>query len=336
MACEEPCRIDRTRVPVLLPDGPVAGGGGGCQIDGGAVEHGAWGAALTVRSPSLLVDLVGLTKPRIVGLLVVTGTATAVVAAKGWPGGRPLAAVVLGGGMAAAGAGSINCAVEGDLDRRMPRTRHRPVAAGRLSAGVALAQGIVLNVLALMLIAATTNRLAAGLTLGATIWYVAVYTLWLKPRTASNIVIGGLAGSFPPLVGWAAVTGTIGATALAFAAVIFLWTPPHFWALATLADDEYRAAGIPMLPAVAGSSRTARAMLAYALATVAASLVPVMVGDLRALYLLVALSGGAWLTGRCHDHLRRLERATARRVFLASLGYLAALFLAAAADVTLF
>jgi protoheme IX farnesyltransferase len=210
------------------------------------------------------------------------------------------------------------------------------VAAGRLSARVALAQGIVLNILALALIASATNDLAAGLTLAGTLWYVFMYTLWLKPRTPNNIVIGGLAGSFPPLVGWAAVTGTVGVTALALAAVIFLWTPPHFWALATLVDDDYRAAGIPMLPAVAGPRRTAQAMYAYALGTVAVSLIPVVAGDLGVLYLAVALAAGGWLAGACHHHLRRLEPATARRVFLASLGYLGLLFAATALDVVLF
>ncbi|MDQ3943836.1 MAG: heme o synthase [Actinomycetota bacterium] len=288
------------------------------------------------RAVPQLGDLVALTKPRIMELVVVTGVATAVVAAEGWPGAGPLSAVVLGGGMAAGGAGSINCALEGDLDRRMPRTRHRPVAAGRVPPGVALAQGVVLNLLAMMLIVAATNRLAAALTLAGTVWYVLVYTLWLKPRTSQNIVIGGLAGSFPPLAGWAAVDGTVSITALALAAVIFLWTPPHFWALATLADNDYRAAGIPMLPSVAGYRRTARAMLTYALGTVAASVVPVLTGDLGALYLAVALAGGGWLTAACDQHLRRLEPATARRVFTTSLGYLGALFLAAGADVVLF
>jgi protoheme IX farnesyltransferase len=299
-------------------------------------EQIAWGPVPAERVRSLLADLVALTKPRIVHLLVVTGAATTVVAAGGWPGVRPLVAVVLGGAMAAGGAGSINCALEGDIDRRMPRTRGRPVAAGRLSAGVALAQGVVLNVLALVLIASATNGLAAGLTLAGTLWYVFVYTLWLKPRTPNNIVIGGLAGSFPPLVGWAAVTGTVGPTALALAAVIFLWTPPHFWALATLVEDDYRAAGIPMMPAVAGARRTARAMYAYALGTVAVSLIPVVVGDLGVLYFGVALAAGGWLAGACHHHLRRLEPATARRVFMASLGYLGALFAATTLDVVLF
>jgi len=298
-------------------------------------EQIAWGPVPAPRVRSLLADLVSLTKPRIVHLLVVTGAATTVVAARGWPGMRPLAAVVLGGAMAAGGAGSINCALEADLDRRMQRTRQRPVAAGRLSAQWALAQGIVLNVLAYALIAAATNDLAAGLTLAGTLWYVFVYTLWLKPRTAQNIVIGGLAGSFPPLVGWAAVTGTVGASALALAAVVFLWTPPHFWALATLVDDDYRAAGIPMLPAVVGPRRTARAMYAYALGTVAVSLIPVVIGDLGWLYLAVALVVGGWFAGACRRHLHSLEPATARRVFLASLGYLGALFAATSLDVVL-
>jgi protoheme IX farnesyltransferase len=285
---------------------------------------------------AMVADLVALTKPRIVGLLVFTGAASAVVAGGGWPGWRALATVALGGGMAAAGAGSLNCGVEAELDRRMPRTRQRPVAAGRLPAGVALAQGLTLNVAAVILIVVTTNWLAAGLSLAGSVWYVGVYTVWLKPRTTSNIVVGGLAGSFPPLVGWAAVTGGVGWTAVALAGVIFLWTPPHFWALATLAGEQYRDAGIPMLPAVAGSARAAREMLAYSVATLAVSVVPVVAGDLRGIYLPVAVGGGAWLVSSCRDHLRSLDRASARRVFLASIGYLAAVFLAAGIDAVVF
>jgi heme o synthase len=283
----------------------------------------------------LLADLFALTKPRIMELVVVTGAATSLIAAGGWPGGRALVAVIVGGGMAAGGAGSINCALEADLDRRMPRTRHRPVAAGRVPAAMALTQGVVLNLLAALLIIGVTNHLTAALTLSGTAWYVFVYTLWLKPRTSQNIVIGGVAGSFPPLAGWAAVDGGVSITALALAAVIFLWTPAHFWALATVVDDDYRAAGIPMRPSVVGAARTAQSMAAYALATVGVSLLPVVMGDLGALYLAVALAAGGWLVGVCHQHRRQLEPATARRVFVASLGYLGALFLAGAADVVL-
>ena len=296
----------------------------------------SWGPVRTIRAGAVLADLASLTKPRIVELLVLTGATTAVVAAGGWPGIAPLAAVVLGGGLAGAGAGSINCALEGDLDRRMARTRNRPVAAGRIPAPVALAQGVLLNIVAVAFIAAVTNWVAAGLALAGTLWYVFVYTMWLKPRTTQNIVIGGLAGSFPPLVGWAAVTGTVGVTALAFAAVIFLWTPPHFWALATLAEDDYRQAGVPMLPAVVGSRRTAGVMLAYAGGMAAVSLVPVAAGDLRMLYLAVALGGGIWLVRACAHHLRCLEHVTARQVFMGSLSYLGALFVAAAADIAVF
>jgi heme o synthase len=292
-----------------------------------------WEPAATSSVRGVAADLVSLTKPRIVELLIVTGVAAAIVAAGGWPGGAPLVAVIVGGGMAGAGAGSINCALEADLDRKMARTAHRPVAAGRLSARLALTQGIVLNLVALALIDHLTNPLAAALTMGGTLWYVFVYTLWLKRRTVNNIVIGGLAGSFPPLVGWAAVTGTISTTAIALAAVIFLWTPPHFWALATLANEEYQAAGIPMLPAVAGPRRTATTMLRYAAGLLVASLGPVVTGDLGAIYLVVALIAGGWFVGTCRRHLRRLEPATARRVFLASLTYLAAVFMAATLDV---
>jgi heme o synthase len=291
--------------------------------------------ASAVRARMVLADLVSLTKPRIVDLLVMTGAAAAVVAAGGWPGTRPLTAVILGGALAAGGAGSINCALEAEIDRRMVRTSHRPVAAGRLPAWVAMTQGIVLNILAVALIVVTTNQLAAALALGGTLWYVFVYTLWLKPRTTSNIVIGGLAGSFPPLVGWAAVTGEVGITAIALAAVIFLWTPPHFWALATVIGDDYREAGIPMLPVVAGPRRTARAMYLYTGATVAVSLLPVFVGDLGGVYLVAALAVGAWFTYACHGYWRQLEAPAARRVFFASLGYLAVLFAAIPLDVAL-
>jgi protoheme IX farnesyltransferase len=295
----------------------------------------AWRPAAVVRARVVVADLVALTKPRIVQLLVITGTAAAVVAARGWPGAAPLAAVVVGGGLAGAGAGSMNCALEGSVDRRMRRTADRPVPAGRISARLALLQGVVLNLVAMALIAALTNGLAAALTVAGTLWYVFVYTLWLKPRTVHNIVIGGLAGAVPPLVGWAAVTGGVGGTAIALAAVIFLWTPPHFWALATFATDDYREAGIPMMPVVAGSAATARAMLGYSVATVAASLVPVALGDLGLFYLVAAVAVGAWFIEACSRHLRRLETATSRRAFFASLAYLGTLFAAAVADVAM-
>ena len=297
-----------------------------------AVSDIAWTPAPVLADRATLADFITLTKPRIVQLLVVTGATTAVVAAGGWPGLPALAAVVVGGGLAGAGAGSINCALEGDIDRRMPRTCQRPVAAGRIPASVALALGIVLNVVALAFIGATTNWLAAVLAVSGTVWYVFVYTLWLKPRTAHNIVVGGLAGSFPPLVGWAAVTGGVGVSAVAFAAVIFFWTPPHFWALATLVERDYEQAGIPMLPVVAGHRRTAQAMLGYAVATVIVSVVPVLRGDLGILYLGTALGAGSWLVAACAHHLRSPGPATARKAFLTSLGYLGWLFLAAALD----
>ena len=297
-----------------------------------AVSDIAWTPAPALADRATLADFIALTKPRIVELLILTGATRAVVAAGGWPGLQPLAAVVIGGGLAGAGAGSINCALEGEIDRRMPRTCQRPVAAGRIPAAVALAFGVALNIFALAFIWTATNWLAATLAVAGTVWYVFVYTLWLKPRTAQNIVVGGLAGSFPPLVGWAAVTGGVGVSALAFAAVIFLWTPPHFWALATLVERDYEHAGIPMLPVVAGHRETARAMLAYAFATLAVSVVPALWGDLGIVYLVSAVAAGGWLVAACLRHLHHLEPSSARRVFVTSLGYVGVVFLAADLD----
>lgn len=277
-------------------------------------------------------DLLALSKPRIVALLVATGACTAVAAAGGRPGVAPMAAVVFGGGLAASGAGAINAAWEADIDARMLRTRRRPVPAGRISAGVAAAWGLSLEILAFVLTARLANLMAALLAVGGAAWYVAVYTLWLKRRTTWNIVVGGLAGSFPPLVGWAAVDGRVDATALALAGVVFWWTPPHFWALATLVREDYRRAGIPMLPVVADAATVADRMLRYAVLTVGTSLAPVAWGGLGLLYGAVALLAGLWFGGLCLAYRQRLDLPTARRVFLASGPYLLAVFLGAALD----
>ncbi|HXF37670.1 MAG TPA: heme o synthase, partial [Actinomycetota bacterium] len=277
-------------------------------------------------------DFLALTKPRIVGLLVATGLGSAVVAAGGWPGLGPVVAVALGGALAAGGAGAMNAALEADLDARMARTRGRPVPAGRISPAAALAFGLVLEVAAFALITALTNVLAAALALGGAFWYAAVYTLWLKRRTSWNIVVGGAAGSFPPLVGWAAVTGTLHLTAWALAAAIFLWTPPHFWALATLLREDYRRAGIPMLPAVTDLRTVATRMLRYAFLTLVASLAPLAWGGLGAVHGVVAAAAGLWFVGESLFHHRRLSRRTAGRVFWASGIYLLLLFVGAALD----
>lgn len=279
-----------------------------------------------------LLDLASVTKPRVVSLLVWTGATSGLAAAGGWPGGATLLGVVVGGGMAAGGAGAINCAIDRDIDAVMQRTRHRPIPAGRLSPEMAVGLGIGLNGAAFVLLVLLTNVWAALLAVGGSLWYVFVYSLWLKRRTPSNIVIGGVAGSFPPLVGWSAVTGGIGPTALVLALVIFLWTPPHFWSLAALMEPDYRRAGVPMLPVLVGPTESARRMLRYAVATVATSLIPLTWGGLGFLYGVVALAVGGWFVLLCVNYRHSPSVLGSRRVFVGSLVYLFVLFAAAAAD----
>ncbi|MEA2508350.1 MAG: heme o synthase [Actinomycetota bacterium] len=285
-----------------------------------------------VPARSSLLDYVALTKPRIIGLLAFTGACGILAAAHGHPDPGALAAVIGGGALCAGGANAINCALEGDLDRKMERTRDRPVAAGRISEFAAVSLGITLNLIAAVWLTAAANGLAAALAVSGTLWYVLVYTLWLKRRSSQNIVIGGLAGSFPPLVGWAAATGRVAPTALVLAAIIFLWTPPHFWALATLLRDDYERADVPMLPVIASPEVTARSMLAYAVATAAVSLLPVLWGGLGTVYLTATLLLSGNLLRLTVRFRREPGRPAARALFSYSLIYLAGLFAAVVLD----
>jgi protoheme IX farnesyltransferase len=287
-------------------------------------------ATLPLARSSALTDLVAVTKPRIISLLVFVAAASAVAAAHGLPPFRPFVAVCIGGALAAGGANALNCAYDRDLDGRMRRTRRRPLPSGRLSTATVLALGVGLTLLAFGLLCAWANLLAACLGLAGGVWYVAVYTVWLKRRSVENIVIGGAAGAFPAVVGWAAVTGHVGLAAVELAAVILLWTPPHFWALATILEADYRSVGIPMLPVVAGRAVAARRMLVYAVATVAVSVAPPLWTELGPGYVVAALVLGSWLVAVCVRHRRLLTAASAGRVFRASMLYLAAVFLAAA------
>jgi len=281
---------------------------------------------------ALVADYVALTKPRIVSLLLFTGACGFLAGGRGRLSPGPLIAVVGGGALAAGGANAINCAIDRKLDALMFRTRDRPVAAGRLAASQAVAFGLVLNVVAGTWLVEVTNPLAAGLALAGSAWYVLVYTWWLKPRSPQNIVIGGAAGCFPLLVGWAAATGGLDGTALSLAAVVFMWTPPHFWSLATLLRQDYRRAGVPMLPAVAPPAATARSMLQYAAATMAVSLVPLAWGGLGAVYGAVAILLGTELVRRSESFRRHATSQAAASLFHYSLVYLPALFLAAVVD----
>ena len=272
----------------------------------------------------LAADYLSLTKPGIVGLLVATALAAMVAAAHGRPHLLAMVAVILGGSLAAGGAHAINCWYDRDIDLKMARTRRRPIPDGRIPAWHALVMGIAFNVIAFSVLWAWANLLAAALAVLATLIYVFVYTIWLKRSTPQNIVIGGAAGAIPPLVGWAAVTGSLDLTALSLFGVIFLWTPPHFWALAQLLARDYRQAGVPMMPVVASTASTKRQSVAYAVATVAVSLVPYFTGDAGWVYLAGALLLGVGLVGVSILDLR--GRRWTAPLFAYSIAYLAALF----------
>jgi protoheme IX farnesyltransferase len=281
-------------------------------------------------------DYVTLTKPRIMSLLVLTSVCAMVAAAGGSPDPVALAALVVGGGLACGGASALNHVLDRDIDRLMgPRTASRPVAAGRISPRRAAAFGAALSILSFAVLYAFTNLLAAVLAAAGGAVYVLVYTLWLKRRTPQNIVIGGAAGAIPPLAGWAAAHGSLGLGAAFLFAIVLLWTPPHFWALALLLAPQYEAAGVPMMPVVRGAPATAVRVLVYTLALVAATAVPALTGTFGVTYVAVS----ALLDGiLCALAWRVWRRATPRRagaLFHYSLLYLALLFAAVAADAVL-
>jgi protoheme IX farnesyltransferase len=306
-------------------------------VDAGQLEPGAAARPVRVRrarerSLATLRDYIALTKPRIISLLLLT-TVTTMFAAD--PSGPALSAILwtmLGGYLAAGGAGAINHYIDRDRDARMARTRGRPLVAGRIEPLHGLAFGIVLGVLATVQLAATVNALAAALALAGLLGYVFVYTVWLKPLTPQNIVIGGAAGAMPPLVGWAAATGGLAIEALYPFGIVFLWTPPHFWALSLLIKDEYARIGVPMLPVVRGEEVTRRQIVVYAVILVAFTLLPAATGFLGAFYAAAAVLLGAAFVGLAVRLLRHPSRPAALRLYLSSLAYLALLFCAMAAD----
>lgn len=281
---------------------------------------------------TLVIDYVRLTKPRIISLLLLTAVCGMYAAAAGSVRWTVLVAMLGGGYLAPGGANAMNCAFDGDIDQVMTRTRDRPVPAGRIPRRVAFGYGVALNVIAAVWLAAAANVLTAVLALAGSAWYVVIYTMWLKRRSPENIVIGGAAGCFPVLVGWAAAAGTLNGTAIMLAVVVFCWTPPHFWSLAVLLRDDYRQAQVPMLPVVASTGHTSRRMLRYAFATLVASVLPVLWGGLGFAYLAVALLSGGRLCQLCVAYRRQHDRPAAGRLFGYSLIYLAVLFLAAALD----
>jgi protoheme IX farnesyltransferase len=265
-------------------------------------------------------------------LLLLTAAGGMVVGAGGLPSAS-LAAAALGGlALACGGASALNHVLDRDVDTRMRRTSRRPVAAGRVAPESALEFGLALSALSFVVLASLVNLVAALLAVAGNLFYVLVYTRWLKRSTPQNIVIGGAAGRLPPLVGWAAATGNLAIPALFLFLIVFLWTPPHFWALALLIKRDYAAAGIPMLPVVRGETETARAIVRYSLALVAVTILPVAWRTLGMVYLAAALALGVALVGLAFALQRDTTPVRARRLFSFSLAYLALLFVAMAVD----
>jgi heme o synthase len=281
---------------------------------------------------ALLHDYLTLTKPRIIALLLLTTVATMFAADPSGPALGAILWTMLGGYLAAGGAGAINHYLDRERDARMARTRTRPLVSGRIEPVHGLIFGVTLGALAFVELWLTVNLLAAALAMAGLLGYVFVYTLWLKPLTPQNIVIGGAAGAVPPLVGWAAATGGLSAEALWPFAIVFLWTPPHFWALSLLIKDDYARTGVPMLPVVRGEEETRRQILRYSVMLVAVTVVPFLTGLFGPLYLGAAAVLGATFVGLALRLSARPGRHPAIQLYLASLAYLALLFIAMAAD----
>lgn len=283
------------------------------------------------RVKAIVRDYVALTKPGILTLLLVTTLGAMLIADRGVPGLDLVMFTMLGGLLSAAGANVLNCYIDRDIDAHMARTRKRATASGAMQASTALIYGVSLTVAGVLLLGLTVNWLAALLALAGNLYYVFVYTLWLKRITPHNIVIGGAAGAVPPLVGWAAATGSLAAPAWILFAIIFYWTPPHFWALALLKQGEYGRVHVPMLPVVSGEKETRRQILLYTVLLTAVALLLTPFG-MSWLYLAgaVALNGYfLWLAWRL---LRDPSKARARATFFYSLWYLAGMFAVMVAD----
>jgi len=282
---------------------------------------------------SVVADYLSLTKPRILLLLLITEFGAMIAAARGWPGTSLTLAALAGGAFSAGGAAAVNCWFDRDIDAVMARTCTRPIPSGRIPPTSALVFGVGLSALGFLILAMVTNLLAALLALAGGLFYVFVYTMWLKRSTSQNIVIGGAAGAFPPLVGWAVVTGTITPPALALFAVIFFWTPPHFWSLALLLRRQYEEVGVPMLPVVATDADTRRSIVVYSMVLFVVSVIPGMWFG-PAYVVGAAALGGAflWMALRV---LSTEGRRWASRLFHFSLAYLATLFALAAVSALL-
>ncbi len=294
----------------------------------GGIAHGSRRTAT-----STVGSYVALTKPRIIELLLITTVPTMVLAERGWPSTWLVIVTLVGGTLAAGGANAINMYVDRDIDRLMERTRNRPLVTGVIAPRNALVFAVGLEIAAFAVLWAGANLLSATLALSATAFYVGVYTLWLKRTSRQNIVIGGAAGAVPVLVGWAAVTNDLGWAPLVVFGAMFFWTPPHFWALAIKYADDYRAANVPMLPAVVPFEHAVRQMVGHTVAMVTCTLILIPVGDLGAIYATAAVVLGAIFVGATLWLGRNPNATASMRVFGYSITYVTALFGAMMLDV---
>lgn len=281
--------------------------------------------------PATVSNYIALTKPGIMALLLVTTLGGMLVASEGFPPFLLVVITLAGGWLSASGANVMNCVIDRDIDQAMPRTRKRGTANGTISAAQATVFGLALTVSGFLLLGLLVNWLAALLALAGNLYYVVVYTMLLKRSTPQNIVIGGAAGAVPPLVGWAAITGTLSAPAWILFAIIFYWTPPHFWSLALLKQGEYGRAHVPMLPVVSGEAETRKQILLYTVMLVAVSLLLVPFG-MSWLYLIGAAALGGWFLKMAYGLFLNPSKAQARATFFYSIWYVTGLFAVMAID----
>jgi heme o synthase len=286
------------------------------------------------RTPTTVVGgYIALTKPRIIELLLITTVPTMVLAQRGWPAWSLVAITLAGGTLAAGGANAINMVVDRDIDTLMPRTQGRPLVTGLIKPRNALVFALLLEAIAFAVLWIGANLLSALLALSATLFYVFVYTLWLKRTSTQNIVVGGAAGAVPVLVGWAAVRNDVTWAPVVLFVVMFLWTPPHFWALAIRYADDYRAANVPMLPAVSSAEVTTRKMVGYTMAMVAFTLVLIPVAHLGAIYIATAVLAGGLFLWSTVDLGNNPTPQRSMRVFGFSITYVTLLFAAMTIDI---
>ncbi|MCH2304522.1 MAG: heme o synthase [SAR202 cluster bacterium] len=287
---------------------------------------------LLIKTIALFQNYIKLTKPRIIPLLLITAIGGMLLGAKEIPNITTILTVLIGGSLASGGASSINQYLEHDIDTKMSRTNDRPIATGTIKPINALIFGIVLNIISLFVFIIYTNLLSGLLAIGATIFYVVIYTIILKRSTHQNIVIGGAAGAIPPIIGWTAVTGSIGIPALILFAIIFIWTPPHFWALSLILKDDYAAAKIPMLPVVHGIEKTKKEIFKYSILVFITTLTLIFAENIGMIYMIPAFVLGLFFIYLSWDLLKSEEIKKAKSLFYYSMLYLSIIFIAIMID----